>query len=165
MTNPTKVSVSASAVPSRMRDLSHYGEETLPTLSVISPPKLLTSPSRTTSSRSSVSRRTMATGDGSPVTSHLEVLLVPLPCCSSTPSTTPVPVLPTTPSPLRVEEPVSSTAWSMSTARLSPPTVLPVFTVDSSPQSLVSSSTVVSTSVCTTPSSPSSSSVLSRDRS
>merc|ERR1712000_18300 len=76
------------------------------------------------------------------------------PCCSSTRSTTPVPVSPTTPSPSRPVVPASSTVSSTSTARPSPLTVLPVSTVVSCPPSLVSLSTVVSTSACTTPSSP-----------
>lgn len=78
---------------------------------------------------------------------------------SSTPSTTPVPVLPTTPSLPRRVASASSTASSMSTARLWLLMVLLVCTVVSVPRSLVSSSTVVSTSACTTRSSLSSSPV------
>ena len=62
----------------------------------------------------------------------------------------PVPVLLMTPSPRRVEETASSTVSSMSTARPSSLTVLPVSTVASSPRLLASSSTVVFTSVSTT---------------
>jgi len=56
----------------------------------------------------------------------------------------------------------NSTAWLMSTARLSPLMVSLVSTVVSVLRSLVSSSTVVCTSACTTPSSPFSWSVLLR---
>ena len=91
----------------------------------------------------------MVTGSGLLATSLLVVPLVLLPSFSSTLSTTPVPVLPMTPSHPRVEELVNSTAWWMSTERPSLPMVLPVSTVDSSPQSLESSCTVVSTSVST----------------
>merc|ERR1712014_203720 len=81
---------------------------------------------------------------------------------SSTPSTTPVPVLPTTPRTPSLAVTVSSTVSSMSTGRPSPLTVLPVSTVVSCLPSPVSSSTVVSTSVSTTPSSRSSSLARSR---
>ena len=54
------------------------------------------------------------------------------------------------PSPLKVEESASSTVLLTSTARLSSLTVLPVSIEASSPQSLASLSTVVSTSVSTT---------------
>lgn len=104
---------------------------------------------RITSRPSSASRRTRVTGNGSLATLRLVVLLVLRRCSSSTRSTTPVPVLPTMPSPLRVEELVNSTVLSMSTRRPSLPMVLLVSTVDSSPPLLVSSSTVVSTLVST----------------
>merc|ERR1712224_125531 len=84
------------------------------------------------------------------------VLPVPRPCCLSTPWTTPVPVSPTTPSTPSLVVPASSTVSLTSTARPSPLTVLLVCTVASCPPSPVSLSTVVSTSACTTPSSPSS---------
>lgn len=104
---------------------------------------------RITSSRFSASRRTMVTGSGSLATSPLVVLLVLHLCSSCTPLTTPVLVSPTMLSPLRVEELVSSTVSSMYTERPSLPMVSLVSTVVSSLQSLVSSSTVVSTSVST----------------
>ena len=87
---------------------------------------------------------------------------VPLPSSSSTRSTTPVPVWPTTPSRPRRVVSASSTDWSTSTRRPSPLTVLLVFTVVSLLPSLVSLSTVVFTSVCTTRSSQSSLPVTSR---
>lgn len=77
------------------------------------------------------------------------VLLVLLLSYSSTPSTTPVLVLPMTPSRPRVEEPVNSTVSSTFTRRLLPRMVLPVSTVVSSPRSSVSSCIVVSTLVFT----------------
>ena len=117
----------------------------------ISHHNFLSSLQRTTSSPSSASRRTRVTGSGSLVTSHLVVRLVPPPFSSSTPSTMLVLVLLTMPSRPRVEEPVSSTVSLMSTERPSLPTVLPVSTVDSFHRLSVSSSTVVSTSVSTTP--------------
>ena len=70
---------------------------------------------------------------------------------SSTRSTTPVPVLPTTTSRLPRGDPDNSTDWSTSTGRPLLPTVLPVSTEDSSPPSLVSLSTVVSTLVSVSP--------------
>jgi hypothetical protein len=99
---------------------------------------------------------------GWPATLPLVVPPVPLPSSSSTPSTTPVPVLPTTPRTPSLVVSASSTAWWMSTRRPSPPTVLPVSTVASCPPSPVSLSTAVSTSACTTPSSPLSSPAPSR---
>ena len=117
----------------------------------ISHHNFLSSLQRTTSSPSSASRRTRVTGNGSLVTSHLVVRLVPPPFSSSTLSTMLVLVLLTMPSRPRVEEPVSSTVSLMSTERPSLPTVLPVSTVDSFHRLSVSSSTVVSTSVSTTP--------------
>ena len=78
------------------------------------------------------------------------------------PLTSIVPVSPMTPNQARVEELVNSTAWLMSTERHSLPMVSPVSTVVSVPLSLVSSSTVVFTSACTTPSSLFSWSVPSR---
>lgn len=104
---------------------------------------------RITLSLFSASRRTRVTGSGLPATSPLVVWPVPLLCSSYTPLTMPVPVSPTMPSPPRAVELVNSTVSSMFTERLSPLMVLPVFTVDSSPPSLVSSSTVVSTLVFT----------------
>jgi len=95
------------------------------------------------------------------LTRFLRLPVLP-PFSSSTPSTTPVLVLPTMRRAPRRVVSASSTVWLMSTRRLLPPTVLPVSTVVSVPPSLELSSTVVCTSACTTPSSLSSSSVLSR---
>lgn len=81
---------------------------------------------------------------------------------SSTPSTTPVLVLPTMPRTPRVEELVNSTVSLTSTRRLFHLMVLVVSTAASVPRSLVSLSTVVCTSACTTPSNPFSWSVLLR---
>lgn len=89
-------------------------------------------------------------------------LLVPLPSSLSTPSTTPVPVLPTITRTPRLVVSVNSTAWWMSTRRPSRLMVSPVSTEVSVLPSLVSSFTVVFTSDCTIPSSLSFSSVLSR---
>merc|ERR1712059_202889 len=109
-----------------------------------------------------VTRRSGATGGGCLATLPLAVLLVPPPSSSSTPSTTLVPILPTTPRTPSPAVTVSSTASSTSTGRPSPLTVLPVSTVVSCLPSPASSSTVVSTSVSTTPSSRSSSLARSR---
>ena len=78
------------------------------------------------------------------------VLLVHLHYSSSTLWTMPVPVLPTTPNPPRVEVPANSMVLSMCTRRPSLQTVSLASIVDSSPQSLVSLSTVVFTLVSTT---------------
>lgn len=89
----------------------------------------------------------MGTGNGSLATSLLVVLLV-LPRCSLFILwITLVPVLPTMPSPRRVEELASSTVWSMSTRRLLPLTVSLVSTVDLSHRLSVSLFTVVFTLV------------------
>lgn len=149
------------------------GEVTPPTSSDTSLPRPSTSPSRTTSSPCSATRRTrMDTVYGSSETWLPVVLLVPHPFSSSTPSTTPVPVSLTTTSPPRRVVNVNSTVSSMSTRRPSPLmvspvvsihmlraihgasadlSVLPQSTVVSSHPSSVSSSTVVYTSACTTP--------------
>merc|ERR1712115_394540 len=149
-TASTTALASASSVPSPTRVWSRCGVATPPTSCVTSPPRPSTLPSVTPTRPCSVTRRSVtATGGGCLATLPLAVLLVPLPSSSSTPSTTLVPVLPTTP---RMPSPavtVSSTVSSTSTGRPSPLTVLPV-------------STVVSTSVSTTPSSRSSSSARSR---
>jgi hypothetical protein len=79
--------------------------------------------------------------------------LVLLPFSSSILSIMLVPVWPTMPSQLRREVNVNSTVLSMSTARLLLLMVLLVSIVVSCLLSLVSLSTVVSTSECTTPSS------------
>lgn len=71
-------------------------------------------------------------------------------CCSSTPSTTPVPVSETTPRTPRKVARVSSTVSSTSTRRRSPLMVLPVCTVVLCLLLSESSSTVVYTSACTT---------------
>merc|ERR1711939_508762 len=136
-----------------MRDSSHSGEETPPTSSDTSLPRLSTSPSRTTSSHfSATRRREMDTVYGSSVTWLPVVPLVPLHFSSSTLWIMPVPVSLTTTSPQRrVAVNVNSMDYSMSTRRPSLPMVLPVSTVVSFPQSLVSLSTVVYTSACTTP--------------
>merc|ERR1739847_114122 len=95
---------------------------------------------------------TPPTPANSPPTSPLVDSPDPCPSPSSTPSTLPVPSSPTM---LRARTAsASTTVLSMSTRRPSPPTVSAVFTVDSSSPASVSSSTVVSTSVFTTPSSP-----------
>merc|ERR1712232_1121947 len=66
----------------------------------------------------SVTRRSVtATGGGCLATLPLAVLLVPPPSSSSTPSTTPVPVLPTTPRTPSLAVTVSSTVSSTSTGR------------------------------------------------
>lgn len=83
-------------------------------------------------------------------------LLVPLPFYSCTRSTMPVLVLPTMPRTQRVAATVNSTVLSTFTARPSPVMVSKVFTVASCPPLSVSLSTVVFTSECTIPSSPSS---------
>lgn len=102
---------------------------------------------RTTSSPSSVSRRTTVTGSGSPATSRLVVLLVPPHCSSFTLLTTLVRVLPTMPSLLRGEDNVNSTVSLMCTRRRLLLTVSLVSTVASFLPSLVSLFIVVSTSV------------------
>lgn len=86
----------------------------------------------------------MVTGNGSPVTSHLVVPLVPHHYYLSTLWITPVPVSPTTLKPPRAEVLVNSMVWSMFTRRHLPPTVSPVSTVDLFPQSSASLSTAVS---------------------
>lgn len=103
---------------------------------------------RTTSSLSSVSRRTTDTGNGSLVTLRPVVLLVPLRFSSSTRSITHVPVSPTTPSLQRVEVLVNSTVSWMSTKRPSLLMALLVSTVASSRPSSVSSFTEVFSVLC-----------------
>src|ERR1700712_166437 len=76
-------------------------------------------------------------------------LLVPLPSCSSTLWTTPVPVLPMTTRMQRLAAGVNSMVWWMFTRRLLLPMVSLVSTVVSVLLSLVSSFIVVFTSVCT----------------
>merc|ERR1712115_2276 len=162
-TASTTALASASSVPSPTRVWSRCGVATPPTSCVTSPPRPSTLPSVTPTRPCSVTRRSVtATGGGCLATLPLAVLLVPPPFSSSTPSTTPVPVLPTTPRTPSLAVTVSSTVSSMSTGRPSPLTVLPVSTVVSCHPSPVSSSTVVSTSVSTTPSSRSSSLARSR---
>merc|ERR1712098_619817 len=106
------VSPSASSVPLHRKVLLLSGEETLPTSSVISQHKLLTSRSVTPTSLCSLSRRSvMDMLSGWLVTWLPVVLLVPLPSSSSTPSITPVPVLPTITRTQRLVVSVNSTAW------------------------------------------------------
>ena len=105
---------------------------------------------RTTSSLSSVLRRTKVTGNGLPVTLHQVALLVPHHYSSSIPWTTPVRAWPMMQSPPRVEEPVNSTDWLMCTRKRLRQMALLVSTVVSCPQLPVSSCTVVFTSVYTT---------------
>ena len=172
-------SSTASAEQLRTRVSCRCGEVTLPTSSDISQHKLSTLLSATHTSRCSPSRRSvMVTPSGWPVTWPPEVWLVPLRCFSSTLSTTlgkcsakllpklpnilAVPVSQTMPSRPRVEEHVNSTVWSTSTERRLLPMVSLVSTVVSVLPSLVSWSTVVCTSACTTPSSLFSWSDLSR---
>ena len=102
---------------------------------------------RTTSSRFLASRSRRGTGNGSVVTSPLVVPPVPHRFSSCTRSITPVPGLPTMPSPRRAVEPVSSTVLSMSTRRRSHLMALRVSTVALYPRWLVSLSTVVFISV------------------
>ena len=102
---------------------------------------------RTTSSRFSASRSRRGTGDGSVVMSPLVVLPAPHRFSSCTRSITPVPALPTMPSPRRVVEPVSSTVLSMSIRRRSRLMALRVSTVALYLRWLGSLSTVVFISV------------------
>jgi len=109
--------------------------------------------SKITSRGFSTSRRTeMVTGNGLPVTWHLEVLLVPHPSCLFTLLIMPVLVLPMILRQLRKVEKGSSMVLLMFTRRLLLLMELLGFTVVSTSLVLESLSTVVCTSDCMIPS-------------